>query len=532
MDWMNSLRRLLLLIAVLTALGWTSRAALHAAAPAALDVPVIVTNCANDTELRTALGTAGAVEITFDCGPGSHTIPVGAFMQVTDVKTVNGANQITLDGGGTAALLQVFATADLALRDITLINGVFNGAHPIENFGRLTLDNVEVREHISANQNGGAIGNTGVLIVRASDFISNSVAPNGNGGAIFNDGGTVEIMGSLFEGNQAGASGDGGAIANHGTMTITDSTLRNNQAFDAGALRVAPGAAVTVTGSTFISNVAGYGGAIEVWGRAVISHSVLRDNVANVGDGGAIWVINNGLLDVHYSTVADNRSTTKGGGLSCDGVGLTVTHSTISGNRVGTSGATRHGGGIYSQCELDLFNSTVVDNEAPFGGGGGVYQTGTATAALVFAATIADNNALFGAGVYNDGAATSALSLKATLLVNNKNGAANGNCDGANITSQGYNLSSDTNCSALTQTGDQQNLTTLALGSLADNGGPTLTRLPLSGNPAIDAIPTALCAFNDDQRGVVRPGQPATNCDVGAVEIGAQRVYIPVALSN
>jgi hypothetical protein len=51
------------------------------------------------------------------------------------------------------------------------------------------------------------------------------------------------------------------------------------------------------------------------------------------------------------------------------------------------------------------------------------------------------------------------------------------------------------------------------LGPLADNGGPTLTHLPLKGSPAIEAGDTSLTV---DQRGVARPVGPAD--DIGAVE--------------
>jgi CSLREA domain-containing protein len=62
------------------------------------------------------------------------------------------------------------------------------------------------------------------------------------------------------------------------------------------------------------------------------------------------------------------------------------------------------------------------------------------------------------------------------------------------------------------------------LGPLADNGGPTWTRLPAVGSPAVDAIPLGTptwCAtsgprYSTDQRGVARPQGPA--CDIGAVE--------------
>jgi hypothetical protein len=63
------------------------------------------------------------------------------------------------------------------------------------------------------------------------------------------------------------------------------------------------------------------------------------------------------------------------------------------------------------------------------------------------------------------------------------------------------------------------------LGSLADNGGPTLTHALLAGSDAIDAggacPPPAI-----DQRGALRPadgdGDTSSACDIGAFEAGVQ----------
>ncbi|MFN8423939.1 MAG: right-handed parallel beta-helix repeat-containing protein [Anaerolineae bacterium] len=64
----------------------------------------------------------------------------------------------------------------------------------------------------------------------------------------------------------------------------------------------------------------------------------------------------------------------------------------------------------------------------------------------------------------------------------------------------------------------------LALGPLADNGGPTWTRSPLAASPLRGAGAAASCpAF--DQRGFARP--PASRCDGGAVEVGASAVGAP-----
>ncbi|WP_440223861.1 choice-of-anchor Q domain-containing protein [Dokdonella sp. MW10] len=60
--------------------------------------------------------------------------------------------------------------------------------------------------------------------------------------------------------------------------------------------------------------------------------------------------------------------------------------------------------------------------------------------------------------------------------------------------------------------------TSLALGALADNGGPTPTRLPATGSVSIDRGSTPQC-LPKDQRGYARPG--GVRCDVGAVEADA-----------
>jgi hypothetical protein len=56
------------------------------------------------------------------------------------------------------------------------------------------------------------------------------------------------------------------------------------------------------------------------------------------------------------------------------------------------------------------------------------------------------------------------------------------------------------------------------LGPLADNGGPTQTRLPLSGSPLLGSVGGLVCSTaGDDQRGVSRPQGAA--CEAGAVEV-------------
>ncbi len=97
-------------------------------------------------------------------------------------------------------------------------------------------------------------------------------------------------------------------------------------------------------------------------------------------------------------------------------------------------------------------------------------------------------------------------------------------------TSNGFNFSDDASCGFTAGT-DRQNAGDPNLGALADNGGPTETRLPQSGSPLIDAIPLASCqadgagGITTDQRGLARPSGPG--CDIGAVEVESFSITLP-----
>jgi len=60
-------------------------------------------------------------------------------------------------------------------------------------------------------------------------------------------------------------------------------------------------------------------------------------------------------------------------------------------------------------------------------------------------------------------------------------------------------------------------VSSLALGALTDNGGPTSTHSLGAGSVAIDAAVLASCPPTD-QRGVTRPDAGGTDCDSGAYE--------------
>jgi predicted outer membrane repeat protein len=474
----------------------------------------VITDCSNDTQLRAALLAVGPSVITFDCGAGPHVIVLSSYLEIAGEIIVDAeGQQIALSGANNTPLLNVFANADVTLRDLTLAAGIFNGIHPIENVGKLTLINVEVLGNRS-DGTGGAIYNdiNATLLVRDSRFIDNqspSTSTTTHGGAIHSVG-KATVQNSAFGGNRIiSTMGMGGAIAVFGgEFSIEESIFDDNYAPDGGALFVQSGTLVTVTQSLFSANQANYGGAIESQGELQLDYSRLISNTA-VNDGGAVWVLSSDL-DVTYSTFAGNRAGTTGGAISCYDNNVSIIHSTINGNEAGTEG-----GGLYSTCDVNLSNTTLHNNAAA--SGGALHVAGDAFASVAHV-TIAQNRAPLGSGIFHNGAGGSSVNLQASMLANN----GSANCSGVMV-SNGYNLSSDNSCADFVQTGDRGSVA-LPLGELRANGGSTWTRMPLPPNPAINAIPAGDCSFVVDQRDVARPQRGA--CDIGAVEV-LYSLYLP-----
>lgn len=269
-------------------------------------------------------------------------------------------------------------------------------------------------------------------------------------------------------------------------------------------------------------NIYGGGIANENSATLTLTNSTISGNKAN--SAGAIF--NNSKLAIISSTISGNTVNFVGGGIYNNGT-LTVINSTISGNKANTNG-----GGIYSLNTATLLNTTVAENVADAnadgtGDGGGLSAFG----------------------------ANSTINLRNTLIGNNTKGNATdkSNCFTVSpLTSQGYNLIESTD--GCTITGDiATNITgkNPGIGPLQDNGGPTQTHALLPpmqgpvfgfvGSPAINAGDPAGCKAADgtllstDQRGVARP--QGVRCDIGAFELEVAppapttyRIYIPMAL--
>jgi uncharacterized repeat protein (TIGR01451 family) len=314
------------------------------------------------------------------------------------------------------------------------------------------------------------------------------------GAGIFNDHASLTVRECTISGNTAVGSGGGilnlGSGSGSASLAVVKSTINNNSAgeFGGGITNFASGSGIAtldVESSTISGNTAESAGGVHNFvdiqtsadtasATAAIIASTLSGNSAQF-EGGAI-VNDRGALILSSSTISSNSSVDRYAGLYNNRGGLAkVSSCTFSGNSV--SEATLSGGAITTGSG----STTEIANTILRAGAIGVNIRRVATSAQVI--------------------------------------------------SHGFNLCSDEGESDLTATGDRIN-TDPVLGPLADNGGPTLTHLPLLGSFAIDQGTSdglAQLGITTDQRGLARTVDDPVianvalgdGTDIGAVEIAA-----------
>jgi hypothetical protein len=234
-----------------------------------------------------------------------------------------------------------------------------------------------------------------------------------------------------------------------------------------------------------------------------------------------------GLTFANGAAVTPGFPADRGGAIENYTGNLTITNSLFVNNTaLSYGGAINEDGG-----SVTLINDTLTENTvtgtAPDGPGcGGAISVEGAV--VLNGDTITDNTAQNGGGICSNIASGDTFSVANTIIAGNIEtvagaGDATGVADetGA-FTSLGNNLIGNTTESSgwisSDLTGNGASPLAADLGSLANNGGPTETMLPLTGSPAIGAGSVALIAsgVTTDQRGLPRTVNSAV--DIGAVE--------------
>ena len=338
----------------------------------------------------------------------------------------------------------------------------------------------------------------------------------------------VNISDTEISNNRALAQGGAMAIRGRDTsavnVTVSDSTIRGNSAtrYQGGGFwtwglgnSLVGQSNLMVDGSTISGNTANNGGGSFSWfgGYTRFAQSTFDNNYGIAYGGNAIdnrgVNLQGGQLAgravVIDSTLSNNYGYGVGGAINNYDGGLTVSQTTISGN------TGLNGGGLYLATygpyvgtALEYFaavdGSTLTENYGIAGGGLSVNDYAGFT---VMNTIISENTDVSSAPNFLDlGNPNSATAFTYSFVGDNTGSSlvpANPDASGNII-------------------GDGLMPINALLGPLNNNGGPTLTHLPMNGSPVIDVgDPNVMGGF--DQRGFARVFNG--RIDMGAVEYGS-----------
>ena len=271
---------------------------------------------ASCTEAALDAALAGGGMVTFDCGPGTHTIGLTSEKIISDDTQIDGGGAITLNANNGHRHFRVQSGVDLELSGVTLRRGrEQSGGSIYNNGGTVVVKNsslIENKADGTSGNNGGAIYNSGGIVeMYGSTFIENTA--DSVGGAVYNDGGFVTIAASTFFSNLSFGGGGGAVRTTGGSVTIKGSTFDRNQARAGGGVFIG-GGTVTIENSTFSKNLAGgiggnRGGAVRVATAAIsvaITSTTFHGNLAAIAGAD---IATNSAVTIERSVFSNSTGT-------------------------------------------------------------------------------------------------------------------------------------------------------------------------------------------------------------------------------
>ncbi|MDH5677816.1 MAG: hypothetical protein OEZ28_04305, partial [Nitrospinota bacterium] len=275
--------------------------------------------------------------------------------------------------------------------------------------------------------------------------------------------GTYTLTGAVVEdGNASGDLDISKAVTIQGAGAVSTIIDGNSGATTDRVFHVTVAVALTVDGVTITGGYAvgascptGCGGGIFSNGAVTVTNSTISGNKAR--NFGGIWA--NGAVFVTNSTISNNSAGADIGGIYSNGT-LTVTNSTISGNSAGVSY-----GGILSMGSTTVTNSTVSGNSAG-ADNGGIYSNGALT---VTNSTISGNSA----GISFGGI----VSFSSVMVTNSTISGNTAGGGGGGI----YSFSSVT----VTNSTISGNSAGASYGGIYSLGGGSISNSTISGNRAV-----------------------------------------------
>jgi CSLREA domain-containing protein len=524
--------------------------------------------------------TGSGVPFDIDIGNSQLTGNTGSVVNIDFGSVRIVGSEISGNTGDAVALID---GSPLVVTDSTISDNTGRGVSTTgQGSTNLTLENATVANNGSTGVSCSACGTT---TVTDSTITGNgSTAAAGTGGGVSftvdqddpGDAPTLTITDSTIDDNAAQRRGGGVFVgivesseptAPPTQVTITDGSVSGNHTngddLDGGGIAVTTGD-LTVVGTTIFGNSTGVGGGSTSSGGGIfaeesagdgvdIPYEVTLDGVTLAGNtatggGGGAFAVTDGAVTVSLSAVTGNSTpTASGGGLSVHSTtatlseteidantaqsagglsfsgaatagSLTMTASTLGGNTATSPSGLAGGIGVFAPAgtSANITNSTISGNQAFRGGG---IATGLDESVVLDGVTVAGNTGTEGA---NLAAGFGTITIGSSVVAEPLGGGVN--CTAVSLpsafASAGFSFVSDATCNSGPD--DTISAADPQLGSLADNGGTTQTRLPAATGPIGGLIPLANCGLPNDQRNVSRP--QGVRCEPGSVEIEEEGV--------
>ncbi len=387
---------------------------------------ITVTNTKNNGvgSLREAIAkSSDGDKIVFSSKLADKTIRLDEQLVVDKSLTIDGGNapNLTISGENKTRILQItYDYSDVVLQNLTFVNGkavddnpdkiVRGGAIELVDSNTLVVENSRFIDNVGERSGAIFVGYGSNATIKNSVFDGNdgSVANDGfSAGAISTYGGGegatvvksngvrnvggdafLKISDSTFTNNK-GTYGAVYTLLNE--LKVEDSVFKDNEGLNGSGAIFTDGASGSaerdgIGGTTLINNVVAennkgggdYGGAFFLSGysddKIIIENSKITDNTAYRGGGLAVQSYRDEddpvSLVIRDSTIANNTSTSQGGGLWTDVKGgVTVEDSTFSENKVTNSDQSAYIGGAIvlntpKKAKSTIKNTTFVENYA------------------------------------------------------------------------------------------------------------------------------------------------------------------------
>ena len=317
------------------------------------------------------------------------------------LQSEEGADLTVIDGNQNGSVVTITCGEDVVIDGFTIRNG--SGTHFPEaytamgggifcEYSSATIVNCTIIGNVLIEDSpvgGGIYGRESILTIDNCTITENSsfypVAAggdvNGSGGGVCCDASSLSVTNCTITKNRFGNNG-GGIRCDTSFVTIDNCTISENRAIEGGGICLSScwDPPSTITNCTISGNIATqYGGGIKCYTSPLsINNCSITDNSAlgyrGFTEGGAIRLY-------HYSY-------------------LTITNSTISGNRVCTQLIGQHtrGGAIYfsGTCDSTITNCIITDNSTEnsiegLGHGGAFYSM--ASSLTIKNCTLGENSA-------------------------------------------------------------------------------------------------------------------------------------------